>query len=133
MNIGEVSCQLGMPASTIRYYEKEGLIDYQRRVSGRRIFNDQSLVALQFVKLAQAAGFSIAETKTLLEAHAKEPGAKGLWRPFVEEKQASIKQQIKDLRKMDRVLDLLCRCECTTIKQCVNASNCKTSADGPGQ
>ena len=123
MNIGDVSRRLGLPASTIRYYEKEGLIGFQSRVSGRRRFNDQALVELQFVQLAQAAGFTIAETKSLLESHGKDPSPTGLWMPFVEEKQACIKQQIEDLHQMDRILDKLTRCECSTIKQCVSAAN----------
>ena len=122
MNIGDVSQRLGIPASTIRYYEKEGLIEHQSRVSGRRKFNDQALVALQFVQLAQAAGFTIAETKSLLESHRQDPSPAGLWRPFVEQKQASIKQRIKDLQQMDRILDQLTLCECSTLEQCVGAS-----------
>ena len=129
MNIGDVSQRLGMPASTIRYYEKEGLIERQSRVSGRRKFNDQALVGLQFVRLAQAAGFTIAETKSLLESHRHDPSPAGLWRPFVEQKQASIKQQIKDLQQMDRILDQLTLCECLTLEQCVGASSRNSCVD----
>ena len=122
MNIGDVSQQLGMPASTIRYYEKEGLLEAQVRVSGRRKFSHQALVTLQFIQMAQAAGFTIAETKSLLQHHKQDPGVMGLWRPFVEAKQTSIKQQIRDLQKMDRILDQLTKCECVTLEQCVKAS-----------
>lgn len=115
--------QLGIPASTIRYYEKEGLIERQRRVSGRRNFNDQALVALQFVQLAQAAGFTLAETRSLLQRHHQDPGQTGLWRPLVEQKQQRIKQQIKDLQRMERVLDKLNQCTCATTRQCVDAAN----------
>ena len=62
MQIGDVARKLDMPASTIRYYEKVGLIERQQRVSGRRQFNDRALFALRFVQLAQAAGFTIGET-----------------------------------------------------------------------
>ena len=55
MNIGDVSQQLGMPASTIRYYEKEGLLEPQVRVSGRRKFSHQALVTLQFIQIAQTS------------------------------------------------------------------------------
>ena len=122
MNIGDVSRRLGMPASTIRYYEKEGLIERQSRVSGRRKFNDRALVGLQFVQLAQAAGFTIAEIKSLLESHRHDPSPAGLWKPFVERKQTSIKQQIEDLQQMDRILDQLTQCKCSTVEQCVGAS-----------
>ena len=126
MDIGEVAEQLGLPASTIRYYEKEGLIERQVRFSGRRQFNDQAVVALQFVQLALAAGFTIAETKALLEHHHDNPTSKGLWRPFVEQKQVCIKQKIKDLQLMERILDDLNRCECESITECVRAADCNT-------
>ena len=52
VKIGDVSEQLGIPASTIRYYEQVGLIDQQQRVAGRRAFNEKALYMLQFVQLA---------------------------------------------------------------------------------
>lgn len=123
MNIGDVSQQLGLPASAIRYYEREGLIEAQARVSGRRNFNIKAIETLRFVKLAQTAGFTISETRYLLDKHKLDPSVTGLWRPLVEQKQQSIKQQIKDLQKMDEVLDKLKQCCCTSIKQCVGEAD----------
>ena len=67
IQIGDVAKQLNIPASTIRYYEKIGLIKNQSRVSGRRCFDQNTLSTLQFIKLAQSVGFTITETKGLLE------------------------------------------------------------------
>ena len=78
MKIGDVSERLGIPASTIRCYEKVGLIERQRRVSGQRYFDDRALFALRFIQLAKAAGFTIAEMKSLLESYAKDPSPAGL-------------------------------------------------------
>ena len=103
MKIGDVAQQLSMPASTIRYYEKMGLIAEQRRISGRRQFDDRALLTLKFVRLVQAAGFSLADTKSLLERYAEDPGPAGMWKPLAEAKQAAVKQQISDLRQVDRV------------------------------
>ena len=91
MNIGHVAEQLGIPASTIRYYEKVGLIERQNRVSGRRNFDDRALVALRFVRIAQAAGFTIAEIKSLLDSYTRDPSPAGLWKPFAETKQKLVK------------------------------------------
>ncbi len=122
MKIGDVSAQLGIPASTIRYYERVGLIEEQQRVAGRRAFNDKALFMLQFVQLAQAAGFSIAEIKSLLDNHENDPGPRGLWKGFAETKQNSIRQQIKTLEQMDRILTRLIKCECETLEECVQLS-----------
>ena len=123
MKIGDVAERLGIPASTIRYYEKVGLIERQRRVSGRRYFDDRALFALRFIQLAQAAGFTIAEMKSLLESYAKDPSPVGLWKPFAEMKQVTIRQQIETLQQMDRVLTELVNCRCSTLAECVRLAD----------
>ncbi|QJB69039.1 MerR family transcriptional regulator [Parasphingorhabdus halotolerans] len=119
MHIGDVSQKLGMPASTIRYYEKIGLIEPQQRVSGRRKFDVQALFALEFVRLAQTAGFSIAEIKSLLKAYEKDPSAKGPWMVLAEEKRAILKTQIQELKQMDRILNELVSCNCGSLTECI--------------
>lgn len=119
MKIGDVVDRLGMPASTIRYYEKVGLIDPQRRVSGRREFDNHAIFSLEFVRLAQSAGFTIAETKSLLEAYAVDPTEKGAWKEKALTKRADIQTQIKELQKMDQILASILSCECPTLSVCV--------------
>ncbi len=123
MKIGDVAERLGMPASTIRYYEKVGLIERQRRVSGRRSFDERALFALRFIQLAQAAGFTIAEMKSLLETYARDPSPAGLWKPFAETKQETIRQQIETLQQTDRVLTELLNCRCSTLAECVRLAD----------
>ncbi len=122
MKIGDVSKQLGIPASTIRYYESEGLIDPPFRVSGRREFDKQAVFALRFVQIAQAAGFSIREMKSILQSYDQNPSPAGMWRPFVEAKRQSVREQIKDLRRMDQILGKLLECDCETLNECVEVA-----------
>ena len=119
MKIGDVAKRLGVPASTIRYYEKEGLIERQQRVSGRRQFDERALLMLRFAQLAQAAGFTISETKNLLKSYAADPNPSGMWQPFVEAKRVAIRQQIGALRQMDAILGELLNCRCETMSDCV--------------
>jgi DNA-binding transcriptional MerR regulator len=126
MQIGTIADELGLPASTIRYYEKVGLIERQRRVSGRRQFDERAVLNLKFVQLAQAAGFSIAETKQLLRHHREDPSPLGLWKPVAEEKRKAIRGQIGALRQMDGILTELMKCECETLDQCVRAADSKS-------
>ncbi len=122
VNIGEVSARLNIPASTIRYYEKVGLIEQQGRQSGRRQFNEQALYTLQFVQLAQAAGFTIAETKALLQSYHADGSANGLWNPMAKSKRLSIREQIEKLEYMDGILEKLIQCRCKSLKSCVLAA-----------
>ena len=122
MKIGDVSKYLGIPASTIRYYESEGLIGQLSRVSGRREFDAQALFALRFVQLAQAAGFSIKEMKSLLESYEQDPRPSGMWRSLAESKRRSVREQIKDLRCMDQILGKLLDCDCETLNECIEVA-----------
>ena len=119
MKIGDVAKRLGVPSSTIRYYEKEGLIERQQRVSGRRQFDERALLMLRFAQLAQAADFTISETKNLLKSYAADPNPSGMWQPFVEAKRVAIRQQIGALRQMDAILGELLNCRCETMSDCV--------------
>jgi len=130
MKIGEVAEELGIPASTIRYYEKVGLIDHQQRISGQRRFDTRARSVLRFVQLAQAAGFTIGEIKSLLESYAQDPTGTGVWKPFAEAKQTEVRQQINTLQQMDRVLTELIGCRCGSIEVCVRqATSDNRSAD----
>lgn len=124
MLIGDVAERLGIPASTIRYYEKVGLIEPQRRVSGRRSIDRRAISTLQFIQLAQAAGFTIAEMRTLLECYAKDPSPRGTWKTIAEGKKAAVRSQMKQLRQMDRLLTEFLKCDCSTITKCVERAGC---------
>jgi DNA-binding transcriptional MerR regulator len=60
MKIGELADRTGIPASTIRYYEKEGLLPKaQRGANGYRVYRDQALERLDLIQLGQKLGFSL--------------------------------------------------------------------------
>ncbi|MBX9768695.1 MAG: Cu(I)-responsive transcriptional regulator [Bdellovibrionales bacterium] len=71
MNIGEVAKLSGINAKLIRHYESIGIIPKASRAeSGYRIYGDNDVNVLVFVKRARVLGFSMPEIKKLL----------GLWR-----------------------------------------------------
>ena len=119
MKIGDVARELGIPTSTIRYYEQVGLLEPQRRVSGRRAIDDLAVLTLRFIQLAQAAGFSIAEMRTLQDDYSADPHAGRMWRTLAGEKRSAVRAQITALKRMDRVLSEMLKCECTSLEACV--------------
>jgi len=67
MNIGQAANSAGVSAKRIRYYEQIGLIAAARRSdAGYRVYTDQDLYTLKFVRRCRQLGFSIAEIATLL-------------------------------------------------------------------
>lgn len=66
MKIGELAERSGVPASTIRYYEKEGLLPKtQRGANGYRVYEDCALVHLELIQLGQSLGFSLDTIRAL--------------------------------------------------------------------
>ena len=67
MNIGKVSKQSGISTKMIRYYEQIGLLNIAKRShSGYRIYDEQDIRTLSFIKHARDLGFSSEQMKELL-------------------------------------------------------------------
>ncbi len=126
MRIGEVAKRLDIPSSTIRYYEKRGLLPPPDRVSGVREFNSSALATLRFIQLGQAAGFTINELQSLLERYSEGHKEDGLWQPVVELKRKEIREKIKELKQAEAVLGRLMSCQCETIEQCITPATKET-------
>ena len=62
--IKEISQKINLPASTIRYYDKEGLLPFvQRAESGYRLFSDRDLGLLRMIECLKSTGMSIKDIK----------------------------------------------------------------------
>ncbi|WP_105440983.1 Cu(I)-responsive transcriptional regulator [Neorhizobium sp. T25_13] len=68
MNIGEASNASGVSAKMIRYYEEIGLIRPMGRTGNNyRVYGDEEVHILRFIKRARNLGFSLEEAETLLK------------------------------------------------------------------
>lgn len=67
MKIGELAKETGLSASRIRFYEAAGLVsDVDRRSNGYRHYSRRAKQALEIIVVAQRAGFSLDEIRSLL-------------------------------------------------------------------
>ena len=67
MTISELAKQTNVNITTIRYYEKRGLIAPTLRTdSGYRVFSEESIMDIAMIKYAQSLGFTLEEIKKIL-------------------------------------------------------------------
>jgi len=122
MKIGEVSQIAGIPASTLRYYENEGLIAKPVRVSGIRFYERSVLDNLTIIAIAKAAGFSVAEIHRLLRGFSGKTPPGKRWRALAEKKLNEVEDRIDQLHRMKIVLNTVLGCECPSFDDCAKAS-----------
>jgi MerR family redox-sensitive transcriptional activator SoxR len=118
MLIGAVAKQAGLSASTLRYYEREGLLPPPARSAKRRIYDRQVLGRIRIIQLARRAGFSISETRTFVSNY---PGA-GIpstrWRAMADRKMQEMDALIERATEMKALLRSSFKCVCSTIADC---------------
>ncbi len=67
LSIGQVARRAGVGVETVRFYEREGLLEEPpRRASGYRQYSEQVVKRLHFIKRAKQLGFSLKEISELL-------------------------------------------------------------------
>ena len=68
LSIADVAKKTGMPASTLRYYDKEGLLpDMQRTEGGSRVFTPKDLQTIDLISCLKKAGLSIKEIRRYIQ------------------------------------------------------------------
>lgn len=66
--VGETAKRLGIPASTLRYYDKEGLLPFVERSSGGiRMFQEKDFAWLRVIGCMKKAGMSLKDIRHYLE------------------------------------------------------------------
>lgn len=73
--IKEAAEKTGIPAETLRYYDKEGIVSPKRSENGYRQYSDNDISALKNVIVMKYAHFSLAEMKIIEELSMHTPGA----------------------------------------------------------
>jgi Predicted transcriptional regulators len=71
LTIGDVARQAHIHIETLRYYERRGLVARPpRSISNYRLYSEDTVRRLRFIKHAQALGFSLKEIRELLSLRA---------------------------------------------------------------
>lgn len=117
--IGQVSELCGLPASTLRYYDKEGLFPNLQRDSGIRRFGEQELEALRVIDCLKKSGLELRDIKQFMawctEGSATYPQRRAL---FLKQKE----QVEVELERMNQVLDMI-KFKCWYYEQAIKDGN----------
>lgn len=124
MDIAEVARKAGVPASTLRFYEKRGLIASLGPQGTRRRFAPGVLDQLALIALGQAAGLSLDEIGSMLSPQ----GGPAIDRRLLAAKADQIDATIRQLQAMSRGLRHAAACpapshaECPTFRRLLKAA-----------
>ena len=110
MTIGQVAKLSGVGVETIRFYEREGLLNKpKRKESGYRLFETEVVGRIKFIKRAKQLGFSLREIRELLSLRVDSRVSATEVKKRVDSKIEQIDRRIYDLKKVRNALAQLSR------------------------
>lgn len=113
LTIGKLAAAAGVGRETIRYYERQGLLDEPpRSQAGYRHYPPDAVGRLRFIRRAQELGFSLAEITELLDLRIDEVSACSAVEARARAKLVTVEEKIDDLRRIGDALGRLVeKCE----------------------
>src|SRR5229473_674320 len=103
--IGQLAHAAGVPTTTLRYYERTGLVRPTTRAENQyRLYAGQTLQVLRFIRAAQAAGFTLEDVRTLLTLWNGHTALCKDVQPLVAKRLEEVTQRLKDMRHVQRIL-----------------------------
>lgn len=118
MTIGELSARSGVPASTLRYWERIRVLPKAHRVNGQRRYQQEAAYIVAVLDLARSCGFSLVEMRRLVNGFRPGTPASERWQTSIREHQKVLEHQIAQLNTMRQMLENLQQCECADLVEC---------------
>lgn len=107
--VGEMAKLLGVTASTLRYYDKEGLLPFVERSSGGiRMFQESDIEWLQVIGCMKKAGMSIRDIKQYIEMALQGDETIGLRLDMFRRQREALKAQMEELRHAMEMVEYKC-------------------------
>lgn len=114
--IGSVAKETGISIDTIRFYEKEGLLQRSgRSEGGYRLFSQRQIQDLKFIRKSQELGFSLNEIRELLIVRAESTPSCSHVRELLDRKLTIVRGKIEALRTLESSLK-------SALRKCVHES-----------
>lgn len=105
LSIGELSRRTGVHIETIRYYEKVKMLPPPPRTEGgRRVYGPSQTRKLAFIRRARELGFTLNETRTLLDLGGPERASCAEVREIASRHLECVRSKLADLAKLESIL-----------------------------
>ena len=118
LTIGEVARRAGVATSSIRYYERRGLLPQPARVHGQRRYDTAVLGKLGFIGVAQSAGFKLSEIKELIDGVDSDDGMGQQMRSLSSQKLDEVEALLQRTKAMKGWLEVARECGCASPSEC---------------
>jgi MerR family redox-sensitive transcriptional activator SoxR len=118
LTITAVARKMGIRPSTLRYYERIGLLPTAQRVAGRRRYDNYSLKQVELIAYAKRAGFTLAQIRSVQENASLGKSPALLWRDLATRKAAELDQVIVRAQQAKKRLVTLSQCRCRSLAKC---------------
>lgn len=102
--IGQISEMFGLPISTLRYYDKEGLFPGLQRQSGIRQFSEREVDALRVIECLKASGLEIRDIKRFMQWCSEGPSTFPQRKALFETRRSAVEAEIE---RLNHILDML--------------------------
>lgn len=105
LTIGGLSAASGCKIETIRFYERSGLLPAPPRTGGgHRVYDEDHLRRLTFIRRARELGFTLDDVRALLALADREGGTCAEVRDVTMRHLLDVRAKLADLRRLERVL-----------------------------
>jgi DNA-binding transcriptional MerR regulator len=108
-SIGEISTMFTIPASTLRYYDREGLFPHVKRSSGGiRVFSDAEVETLKVIECLKSTGMEIKDIKLFLDWCGEGDATLQKRRDMFYERRMIVEQQMEAIQKTMEMIQYKC-------------------------
>ncbi len=106
--IGKLAALTKVSADTLRYYEREQLVRPRTKSpSGYRLYDEEAVRRVQFVRHAQECGFTLAEIRGLLTLRSRDAACCSDVKRVAIERKLGLEARIRSMKAMSATLDRL--------------------------
>src|SRR5438874_5161720 len=116
--ISDVARVFGLRTSAIRYYEQIGILPPPMRKNGQRRYDNSTLFRLAVMQRARETGFTLGEIRELFFGFPPGTRPPKRWHQLSQRKIAELRERMKRLKLMERLLKRVEDCRCDALDEC---------------